>query len=206
MKKEDIIKQDSAYFNCKNDVNLLELGTYKYLKFSSKDKILGDVFNESVNSLFFVTKVLQNILKKQKDINFSTPKLEILKWDETNNNDFIVNDKNNEKELYWIMLIRLYDFITEDHVEDAKEYCIRKKQIKLAEKISIDTYNIGNVVQIMHKGDFGTEGVAVTKMYEFMNKNNLEESGFYQELNLSYPRKVIPQNMKRILRIPVRKR
>ena len=206
MKKEDIIKQDPSYFNCKNDVNLLELGTYKYLKFSGKSKILGDIFNESVNSLFFVTKVLQNILKKQKDINFSTPKLEILKWDETNNNDFIKNDTQNKKELYWIMLIRLYEFITEDHIEDAKEYCIRKKQIKLAEKISIDTYTIGNVVQATHKGDFGTEGTTVTKMYDFMNKNNLEESGFYQELNLSYPRKVIPQNMKRILRIPVRKR
>ena len=206
MRKEDMIKQDPAYFNCKNDVNLLELGQYKYLKFAGKGRILSDTFNESVNSLFFVTKVLQNILKKQKDINFSTPKLEILKWDETDNNEYIYHDKNNQKELYWIMLIRLYDFITEDHIEDAKEYCIRKKQIKLAEKITIDSYNVGNVVQTMHKGNFGTEGNAVKKMYEFMNKNNLEESGFYQELNLSYPRKVIPQNMKRILRIPVRRK
>ena len=127
MHKEDIIKQDSLYFNCKNDINLLELGTYKYLKFSGRGKILSEIFNESVNSLFFITKILQNILKKQKDINFIVPKLEILKWDKTENNDFIFYDKNNQKELYWIMLIRLYDFINEDHLEKCQRVLCTKK-------------------------------------------------------------------------------
>lgn len=206
MKKKDLSKKDSAYFNARNEVDIIKLGTYSYLKILCKGKVLSEKFNEATNTLFFFIKILQNILKKQKSINFSTPKLELLKWDNSLDSCLDIMDEAKEKEYYWIMMVRIYDFITEDIIEEGKEYALKKKHIKLVENIEIEDYTIGDVIQILHKGDFGTEHTSLQKIKKYMEENGLEESGFYQELNLSYPRKVIPQNMKRIIRVPSRKK
>ena len=206
MKKKDLSKKDSEYYNAKNDVDLAKLGTYSYLKLPCRGKVLSEEFNDSTNTLFFFIKVLQNILKKQKSINFATPKLELIKWDTEVENCFEYVDEDKEKQYYWIMMVRIYDFITEDHIEEAKEYSLKKKQIKLVENIEIEDYTIGDSIQILHKGDFGTENSSLQKIKKYMEENSLEENGFYHELNLSYPRKVIPQNMKRIIRVPYKKK
>lgn len=196
--KYNLIKQDQLYYTSSNHPNVIELGEYDYIRIKGQGKTLGNEFNNKVNTLFFFYKVLQQLCKKQ-DLNFSIPKLEIMRWVE--GDDF--QEQVAESEWHWIMLIRKYNFLTSDLMEEARDYCVQKKNFSLAQDIRAERIKIGKCLQIMHQGKIGSEIYSIKELRKYLSMNNLKENGFYHEIHLSYPRKVIPENMRAVLRQPI---
>ncbi|BBM89787.1 hypothetical protein COTS27_01495 [Spirochaetota bacterium] len=196
--KNNLVKQDPLYYTASNQPAIVELGEYDFIRIKGQGKTLGAEFINKVNALFFFNKVIQQICKRQ-EIVFSIPKLEIMRWVEGN----AFQEQVDEDEWHWILLIRKYNFITAEMIEEARDYCVRKKNFIIAESIVTEHVKIGKCVSIMHYGKIGSEIYSIKELRKYLSFNNLKESGFYHEVHLSYPRKVIPENMKVILRQPV---
>ncbi len=196
--KHNLMKEDLTYYTSGNNAEIVELGKYDFIRLKGKGRILGAGFNTKIDGILFFYKILQQTCKKQS-INFTIPKLEILKWVE--GDDF--QEQIAEDEWHWIVLLRNYSFINEDLIEEAKDFCLRKKNFALAEEITLENIYIGKCVQIMHYGKIGSEIYSKKELKKYISMNNLKENGFYHEIHLSYPRKVIPENMKCILRQPI---
>lgn len=197
--KYNIVKQDAFYHTAGNNPSIVELGQYEYIKVKGRGETLGTEFNNKVNGIFFFYKMLQQACKKQ-DINLTFPKLEVISWVQ---GDTIMQNQVAEDENFWILLVRKYDFMSEDLIEETKDFCIRKKNFELANEIFTEKIHIGKCVQIMHYGKIGSEIYSRKEIKKFISINGLQENGFPHQIHLSYPRKVIPENMKSILRQPV---
>jgi hypothetical protein len=148
--------------------------------------------------------------KKGKNIpkgyfDYVVPPLEGLWWLITNET-FPVKDKSK---FNWISIIRLPEFVTKDIFEWA---CV-----EASEKKKIDTKNAkflkikeGLCVQILHIGAFDEEPKTIKTMEDFIVKNNyisdINLRRRHHEIYLSDPRKIEPNKMKTIIRLPIKKK
>lgn len=142
---------------------------------------------------------------------YVVPPLEGLWW--MNDLDYI--DFEHKEKFEWISMIRLPDYATKEVFDWA---CgeLRKKHPEI--DFSHTTYEVfeeGICAQIMHKGPYDEEPATIEKLHRF-----IEEEGYvvdvdsiattgqlrkHHELYLSDPRKSKPENLKTVIRLPIRK-
>ena len=71
------------------------------------------------------------------------------------------------------------------------------KQVKLA------TIDEGRCVQMLHVGPYEREGDTVAVMGAFAGQHGLKFAGPHHEIYISDPRRMAPEKLKTILRLPV---
>ena len=64
----------------------------------------------------------------------------------------------------------------------------------------------GRCVQVLHRGPYEDEPATIARMLDFVREQQLAVKGPYHEIYLSDPRRTAPENLKTILRLPVKKR
>ena len=133
---------------------------------------------------------------------YVVPPLEGFWWLD-NNKDFSSKSRYN-----WVSVIRLPEYVTKEVFKWACVEAARKKKIN-TEKAYMLKFSEGLSVQCMHIGSFDDEPKTLALMDDYMNKNNLMKDitikRRHHEIYLSDPRKIEPQKMKTVLRIPVKK-
>jgi hypothetical protein len=108
----------------------------------------------------------------------------------------------------WISVIRIPDFVTEIDFKWAVETASKKKKIDCssAEFLTIDE---GLCVQIMHIGSYDDEPASVKLMDDYIKENGYEndinQTRLHHEIYLSDPRKTEPENLKTVIRHPIKK-
>ena len=116
-------------------------------------------------------------------------------------------DPKRKNELEWVSCIRLPEFATPDVFEWAKEEAARKKKTDFSdvEMIGMDE---GLCVQCMHVGSYDDEPATIQAMREFALAEGyvFDEDGnrHHHEIYLSDPRRVSPERLKTVIRIPVK--
>lgn len=109
----------------------------------------------------------------------------------------------------FISLIRLPEFITEEDVEWAKETVAEKKKDDFS-KVQYFEYEEGIVVQCMHIGPYREEQRTVQLMNDFIEDEgyttDFSDDRYHHEIYISDPRRSKPENLKTVLRHPVRKK
>lgn len=99
------------------------------------------------------------------------------------------------------------DFVTEEMVEEARGHAVvNKKGLEPLRQISYEKLTEGITVQMMHVGPYAAEPETIECIQDYMKKHGLVQNGRYHEVYLSDPRKVKPEEMKTILRFPVKRR
>ena len=136
---------------------------------------------------------------------YVVPPLEGLWWQ--NNSNTI--DYQHKEDFNWISMIRLPDFITKKDVDWAITTANAKKQ-KDHSKVYFYTLEEGLCVQCMHRGSFDDEPATLELIHSYIDNNDLltdiSETRRHHEIYLSDPRKCKAENIKTVLRIPVRKK
>lgn len=139
---------------------------------------------------------------------YVVPPLEGLWWgdDEYFDGKRIV-DKDK---FYWKSMIRLPEFVTPEYFEQVKkEVAIKKPEIDVS-LAQYFVYEEGQCVQIMHKGSYDDEPESVAKMNQYMKEHNyicdINNHRYHHEIYLSDPRRSKPENLKTVIRHPVRKK
>ena len=134
---------------------------------------------------------------------YVVPPLEGLWW--TADNKF---DMKSKSKFSWVSMIRLPEYVHKDIFKWACDEVSKKKKID-TEKAYLFKLKEGLCVHCMHIGPYENEPITLGLIDEYINRNNLKkditEKRRHHELYLSDPRKTALENIKTILRIPVKK-
>ncbi len=105
-------------------------------------------------------------------------------------------------------MIRLPKFVTQEVFDWAIEEATKKKDLDFSD-VEFITYDEGDVIQCMHVGSYDYEPKTIEKIKQFASDNNLKldfrNNRKHHEIYLSDPRRTKPENLKTIIRIPVKK-
>ena len=117
-------------------------------------------------------------------------------------------DYAHKEDFRWISVIRLPDFVTRADLAWAVDEATRKKKMDFS-KVEFMTYDEGLCVQCMHIGSYDNEPETVALMHEYMEQQgctlDITDQRFHHEIYLSDARKVSPENLKTVIRHPVKK-
>ena len=116
-------------------------------------------------------------------------------------------DYSRKKDFQWISLIRLPEFVTKEEFEWAVSEAEAKKETDFS-KVEFLTYEEGMCVQCMHIGPYDNEPETVRNMELYAKEQGFEpdlDSGrYHHEIYLSDVRRCKPENLKTVIRQPVR--
>jgi hypothetical protein len=104
----------------------------------------------------------------------------------------------------WTMMIMQPEQVTAGVVEQAREQAARKKDLPWLDQLRFGIYHEGLSVQIMYLGAYADEGPTIARMHAFIDENGYERAGKHHEIYLGDPRKTAPENLKTVIRQPVR--
>ena len=135
---------------------------------------------------------------------YVVPPLEGFWWqDNTNVIDYCRKDDFN-----FISLIRLPDFVKKDDFNWAIKEATSKKKTDFS-KVEFFTYNEGLCVQCMHIGSYDNEPATIAAMEDFANNQgyaiDISNERMHHEIYLSDPRKCKVENIKTVIRHPIKK-
>lgn len=143
-------------------------------------------------------------------VDYTVSPLESLWWF-NDLNDTDVSKKDNYR---WRSMLRQPDFITEEIFSNARE-AIRKKNPELPVDLArLESFTEGLCVQVMHHGPYDDEPATVQRIEEYRKAQGyLDDCGgrtpeghlrTHHEIYLKIPGKTKPDNLRTILRHPVK--
>ena len=138
---------------------------------------------------------------------YVVPPLEGFWWQEKEGKKIPGIDYSNKDEFQWISLIRLPDFFSKKDFDWAKETVQKKKGLdpSRGELLSITE---GLCVQIMHIGSYDNEPATIKLMDDFAAEQgymlDFSETRNHHEIYLSDPRKVTPEKLRTVIRLPIK--
>ncbi len=116
-------------------------------------------------------------------------------------------DYAHKETFQWISLIRLPEFVTEETFQWAVKEATVKKQADFS-NIEFLTYEEGLCVQCMHIGPYDNEPETVQLMDQYAEEQgytlDFESGRYHHEIYLSDVRRCRPENLKTVIRHPLR--
>lgn len=207
----DYKKEYKEFYMPKNVPNIIEIPQMNYLAVRGKgnpNEENGE-YKKSIGLLYAIAFTIKMSYKGTHKINgyfsYVVPPLEGFWWQE----NIKGMDYNRKDDLQFISIIRLPDFVTKKDFDWAIEEATKKKKQDFS-KVEFLTYNEGVCVQCMHMGSYDDEPATVKVMHEYIDQQGYElditDTRFHHEIYLSDPRKCAVQNLKTVIRHPIKKR
>lgn len=207
----DYKKEYKEYYLPKNKPVLVSIPTMNYIAINGHGDPNDEKgeYKDALSLLYSIAFTLKMSYKTNYHIegyfSYVVPPLEGLWWQ--NNSNTI--DYQHKEDFNWISMIRLPDFITKKDVDWAITTANAKKQ-KSHSQVYFYTLEEGLCVQCMHRGSFDDEPATLELIHSYIDNNDLltdiSETRRHHEIYLSDPRKCKAENIKTVLRIPVRKK
>ena len=169
----------------------------------------GGEYKKAIELLYKIAYSLKMSYKTDYEIEgffqYVVPPLEGLWWQEGSKNF----EKNKKEEFHWISMIRLPEFITVENYNWAISEAGKKSDIDYS-KVEFFKYDEGLCVQSLHKGSYDSEGDTIMKLISHAEENGyvIDESKerLHHEIYLSDPRRSKPENLKTVIRLPIREK
>lgn len=132
-------------------------------------------------------------------------------WDFADPKAYQKNGAISDKDkLLWTLVIRQPAFVTAEVFEKAKASLMKKKPKLNSGPARLETMAEGLCVQAMHLGPYDAEPVTVQAMERYQEQRgfrlDFSKTRRHHEIYLSNPMKVAPEQMKTILRLPIKRR
>lgn len=210
MKKIDYKKEYRELYLPKQEPMLVNVPKITYVTVCGKgDPNTCEEYKEAIELLYGISYTIK--MSKMTDdkidgyFEYVVPPLEGLWWLDKKPEDLFISDKSK---FYWKAIIRLPEFVTIDVFEIAKNKLKVKKPNLDINKINYEEIEEGKCVQIMHIGSYDSEITSIKKIYDFIDENGLEidinDCRLHHEIYLSDPRKTKVENLKTVIRYPVK--
>ena len=118
-------------------------------------------------------------------------------------------DYSHKDSFQWISMIRLPEFVTKEEFDWAVQEAEEKKQTDFS-KVEFFSYHEGLCVQCMHIGPYDNEPETVREMEQYAKDQGYEldfsDERYHHEIYLSDVRKCKSENLKTVIRQPIKKR
>ena len=201
--KIDLYKQHKdQYVNAKKPV-LVTMDEATYLTITGQGAPGGPEFTDRIGALYgaaFTVKMTHKFAGLQ---DYAVCKLEAQWWLDGESCDFA---KTPKEQWNWRLMIRTPPFVEQKELDDAAHKLIEKGKAPSADQVKLESVTEGLCVQMLHVGPYEEEGRTIGVMNAFAEQQGLALHGRHHEIYLSDPRRVPPEKLKTILRIPVRKK
>lgn len=116
-------------------------------------------------------------------------------------------DYQHKEQFHFISAIRMPEFVTPEVLEWAIAEAAHKKQVDCS-AVKLTTITEGKCAQVMHIGPYDDEPATIAKLQQFVAAQGLSldysDQRHHHEIYLSDPRRVKPERMKTVIRIPVK--
>jgi hypothetical protein len=206
MEKLDLTKKYKSYFTAKTKPELIDIETANFISICGKGDPSGEDFIKRIETLYPLAYTIK-FSSKAKGKDFVVSKLEGLWWfDEKKYPGKTITNAVEVPRSEWEyrLLIRLPDFITEQDITLAKATLAKKKSIPLMNEVKYFSMTEGTCIQMLHVGPYSTEIESLKIIGEFSEQHKLLKNGLHHEIYLSDFRKTAPEQLKTILREPVK--
>ncbi len=207
MTKIDLSKEYKSYYQAGRKPELQYFEKISYISIEGRGDPSGKMFAENIQALYATAYTIK-FLNKSNNQDFVVAKLEGLWYfDEDKYQNLTIETSPRlvpRSEWYYTIMIRMPDFVNTDQCKQARESVVKRKGIVMAEEVQWLEREAGNVVQMLHIGPFDTEPESLLQIQDFMTTNNLKRNGHHHEIYLSDFRKTPSENLKTILREPVK--
>jgi hypothetical protein len=106
----------------------------------------------------------------------------------------------------WTVMILLPNYVNHEIFQEAIDKIKTKQDVPtLIDKIKLNKLIEDKCFQITHYGPYAEEGSTLQKLHDEIESNGYKFAGLHHEIYLSDPRRAKPENMKTLIRQPVKK-
>jgi len=199
--KLDLYKEHREEYVAKKAPVLVTVGAGQYLTIRGRGEPGGEAFQAKLGALYAAAFTIK-MTRKFAGQDYKVCHLEGLWWGQDEAAGFFNQPK---AEGCWKLLIRVPDFLTSDDLNDAKDKLLAKGKGPEVNAVELETIEEGRCVQMLHLGPYDAEANTIQAMRRFAAEAGLTFHGRHHEIYLSDPRRVPPERLRTILRMPVRK-
>lgn len=177
---------------------LLTMGKARYLAAAGTGAPGGEMFGRCIGALYALAFTAKMQRKQSGGQDYGVAKLECQYLMELG--DFSLQPRESWK---WRLLIRTPDFVKKSDLAAARKILKQRGRDADTDLVALETVNEGRCVQMLHVGPYDREVDTVTVMARFAAAAGFRLVGPHHEIYLSDPRRVAPERLRTILRIPV---
>lgn len=198
--KIDLYKLHKAGYAATRKPALVELRPAQYLAIDGQGAPGGNVFTESIGALYGMAYTIKMTRKFSGLQDYGVCKLEGLWWSDSGR-CFADLPK---AQWQWKLLIRTPDFVAKDDLKKAVVVLLKRGKGEAVKDVRLETIAEGRCVQMLHVGPYDKEPQSIAIMQGFAEQQGLQFRGRHHEIYLSDPRRVAPERLRTILRVPVK--
>lgn len=206
----DFKKEYKEFYLPKTQPSIIEVPEMRYLAVRGQ----GDPnhknsdYKNTIGLLYGIAYTIKMSYKGNHKIDgffeYVVPPLEGFWWQEEQTS----LDYNKKDDMKFISVIRLPDFITKADFDWAITEATNKKKQDFS-RVEFFTYREGLCVQCLHVGSYNDEPSTIQSMHEYMTKNDymldIHNPRYHHEIYLSDPRKCAINNLKTVIRHPIKR-
>ncbi len=174
---------------------LLKARPATYLAISGHGAPGGECFTACIGALYAMAFTIKMTRKFGGKQDYTVSKLEALWF-------FEGEPPKSKDEWKWKLMIRTPDFVTEKERAEAVAKLLEKGKPREVAQVKLEQLKEGTCVQMLHVGPYEREGETVAIMREFAEAKKLRLCGAHHEIYISDPRRVAPEKLKTIIRLP----
>ncbi|HOW70510.1 MAG TPA: GyrI-like domain-containing protein [Phycisphaerae bacterium] len=196
MQTIDFGKKLKHLYTAKRRIQEVEAGASTFFAVEGRGTPGGDAFQQAIGQLFAAAYTTKFTLKYDGVVDFKIPRLECLYLS--------APDKTAIDQWRWRFLLRVPEAVTAGH--------LAKTRKTLKERKGLDTRAVkrirwkeGRAIQVLHVGPYDQVGTIYCQMEAYAKENQWRLLGPAHEIYLNDPRRVAPEKLKTIVRMPVRK-
>ncbi len=201
--KIDLYKQHKDQYATPKKPVLVTMDEATYLAISGRGAPGGAEFTEKIGALYGAAFTIKMTRKFAGQQDYVVSKLEAQWWLDGESCDFASAPKDQWN---WRLMIRTPPFVRQKELADAACKLIEKGKAPGADQVKLEFITEGLCVQMLHIGPYDEERRSIAVMSAFAEQQGLAFHGRHHEIYLSDPRRIAPQKLKTILRLPVRKK
>lgn len=180
----------------------VDVPTMNFLMIDGKgDPNTSQDYKDAVEALYAVSYTLKFAIKKGQGIDYPVMALEGLWWAD-NMAEFSLDRRSH---WLWTMMLMQPDVVTNSDVAAAIRDAQAKKGLPALSNIRFERYAEGQSAQILYFGPYKDEGPTIARLHAFIHENGCELTGKHHEIYLGDPRRTAPENLKTVIRQPVRR-
>lgn len=205
----DYKKEYKEFYLPKNKPGIVTIPPMNFIavRGTGDPNVEGGAYKQSIGLLYGIAFTIKMSKRGSRQIegyfDYVVPPLEGL-WQQSGTESI---DYSRKEDFQWISMIRLPEFVTKKDFEWAVSEAAAKKNTDYS-KVEFFTYDEGLCVQCMHIGPYDDEPATIASMDAFAREQgyalDMNETRRHHEIYLSDARRCKPENLKTVIRHPLR--
>jgi hypothetical protein len=195
--KIDLFKEHRNEYVAPTSPALVSVGEALYLAITGRGPPGGEEFQAKVATLYGAAYAIKMTRKSEGKGDYVVGKLEGQYWSDAGLNEAFDSDTP----LNWRLMIRTPGVVSAADLAGAAQKLAAKGT--RVEDLELKPVAEGRCVQMLHVGPYDQEAATVGQMLAFAQSRGLTYKGPHHEIYLSDPRRVAPDKLRTILRLPV---